>query len=163
MGRKKGRGNGRKCQDCGEFNELKAAYCGRCGVALGGGEKDKPASGRWEPSFRLIVVIVVLVFAAGFVFKLVISPRSRTYDREEIYQKSLAIDGPIEEQVRLVASNFKCACGGCGELPLVECDCDMPRGALEEKAFIRERLRAGYPVDQVIQWVEEKYGFRITG
>jgi hypothetical protein len=39
----------------------------------------------------------------------------------------------------------------------------MPRGALEEKAFIREKLREGFTIDQVIQLVEGKYGLRITG
>ncbi|MCK5418711.1 MAG: NAD-dependent epimerase/dehydratase family protein, partial [Desulfobacterales bacterium] len=44
-------------------------------------------------------------------------------------------------QVRLVTANFKCACGGCGELFLIDCTCDMPRGAKEEKDFIRKNLQ----------------------
>jgi hypothetical protein len=39
----------------------------------------------------------------------------------------------------------------------------MPRGALEEKKFIREKLKEGFTVDQVIQRVEGKYGFRRSG
>jgi hypothetical protein len=163
MGGKKGRGNKRKCQDCGEFNELQAAYCGQCGAALVEREKGNQGSGKREPPYRIIVAIIALVFVAGFLLKMVISFSSRTHNGDGVYQESSLGVGPIENQVQLVASNFKCACGGCGELPLIECDCDMPRGALEEKAFIREKLMEGYPADQVIQWVEDKYGLRITG
>ena len=67
----------------------------------------------------------------------------------------------IEDQVRQVAVNFKCACGGCGELPLAECQCDMPKGAVEEKRFIREKLTEGYTVPQVIELVDKKYGLRV--
>ena len=67
----------------------------------------------------------------------------------------------IEDQVRQVAVNFKCACGGCGELPLAECQCDMPKGAVEEKNFIREKLMEGYTVPQVIELVDKKYGLRV--
>jgi enamine deaminase RidA (YjgF/YER057c/UK114 family) len=67
----------------------------------------------------------------------------------------------IEDQVRQVAVNFKCACGGCGELPLDECQCDMPKGAVEEKGFIRAKLMEGYTVPQVIELVDKKYGLRV--
>ena len=67
----------------------------------------------------------------------------------------------IEDKVRQVAVNFKCACGGCGELPLAECQCDMPKGAVEEKNFIRKKLTEGYTVPQVIELVDQKYGLRV--
>jgi hypothetical protein len=65
--------------------------------------------------------------------------------------------------VQLVVSEFRCACGGCGELPLLDCNCDMPRGALEEKRYIRSKLQEGVPVDRVIQMVEGLYGHRMSG
>ena len=71
-----------------------------------------------------------------------------------------AAPGSIEDQVHQVAVNFKCACGGCGELPLAECQCDMPKGAVEEKNFIRDKLMEGYTVPQVIELVDKKYGLR---
>jgi cytochrome c-type biogenesis protein CcmH/NrfF len=67
-----------------------------------------------------------------------------------------------QEQVRQVAVNFKCACGGCGELPLAECQCDMPKGAVEEKNFIRTKLNEGNSVPEVIELVDKKYGHRST-
>jgi cytochrome c-type biogenesis protein CcmH/NrfF len=66
----------------------------------------------------------------------------------------------VEDQVLQVALNFKCACGGCGELPLAECQCDMPKGAVEEKSFIRTKLAEGYTVPEVIELVDQKYGHR---
>jgi len=66
----------------------------------------------------------------------------------------------VEDQVLQVAVNFKCACGGCGELPLAECQCDMPKGAVEEKSFIRTKLAEGYTVPEVIELVDQKYGHR---
>ena len=75
-------------------------------------------------------------------------------------QPLLSVDDPIESQVRVVASNFRCACGGCGELQLAKCFCDMPKGAVEEKAFIREQLKKGFSVEQVIDMVDKKYGLK---
>ncbi len=135
-------------------------YCSQCGVALRGDGEDRRASGGRQPSYLLIVGIIMLVIAAGFTLKIAFSPRSGNLDGAKFYGEPPQVDGLIEKQVQLVASNFKCACGGCGELPLVECDCDMPKGALEEKAFIREELIAGHSVEQVIQLVEGKYGLR---
>ena len=67
----------------------------------------------------------------------------------------------LMDKVSQVAVNFKCACGGCGELPLAECQCDMPRGAVEEKAFIRTKLNEGLSVQQVIELVDKKYGLKV--
>lgn len=66
-----------------------------------------------------------------------------------------------EAKVIAVAGNFKCACGGCGELPLETCTCDMPRGSVEEKKFIREKLAEGFTVEQVIELLDKEYGHRI--
>jgi cytochrome c-type biogenesis protein CcmH/NrfF len=160
MGRKTGKGNSRKCQNCGQFNELQSSFCGQCGASLGGGQKNEPTSQKREFSYAVVIGIIAVVVAAGLVLKMVTSSPSRQYDTEKVYQSSPG-GGQLEDQVVLVASNFKCACGGCGELPLAECQCDMARGALEEKAFIRAKLQEGFSVDQVIQMVDETYGLRV--
>ena len=76
----------------------------------------------------------------------------------------LADEGLETEFFSLAGRDIKpcCACGGCGELPLVECDCDMPRGALEAKAYIRAKLEEGLSVESVIRLVDEVYGHRIV-
>jgi cytochrome c-type biogenesis protein CcmH/NrfF len=111
----------------------------------------------------MIVAIFALIFSVGLAVKMAFYPSPDIPEVEQMDKVPLSADDPMESQVQLVASHFKCACGGCGELPLAECNCDMPRGALEEKAFIREKLREGFTIDQVIQLVEGKYGLRITG
>jgi hypothetical protein len=37
----------------------------------------------------------------------------------------------------------------------------MPKGAVEEKSFIRTKLIEGYTVPQVIELVDKKYGLRV--
>jgi cytochrome c-type biogenesis protein CcmH/NrfF len=37
----------------------------------------------------------------------------------------------------------------------------MPKGSVEEKRFIRERLAEGYTVEQVIEFLDKKYGHRV--
>ena len=45
---------------------------------------------------------------------------------------------------------------------MIDCTCDMPRGAKEEKDFIRRNLQKGLSVDEVITPVEKAYGHRIS-
>jgi len=166
MGGKRRKGAGRKCRNCGKFNELDARYCGQCGNTLSGslperGKKKAGSRGR-EPSYWMIVAIIAVIFSVGLAVKMAFYPSPDIPEGEQMYKVPLSADDSMERQVQLVATNFRCACGGCGELPLIECHCDMPRGAVEEKAFIRKKLREGFTVDQVIQLVEGKYGLRIT-
>jgi cytochrome c-type biogenesis protein CcmH/NrfF len=128
---------------------------------LGAGQKNRPTPQRREFSYTVVIAIIAVVVAAGLVFKMVTSSPSRRYDTEKIYEAP-AGGKQLEDQVVRVASHFKCACGGCGELPLAECQCDMPRGAMEEKAFIRAKLLEGFSVDQVIQMVDQEYGLRVA-
>jgi hypothetical protein len=37
----------------------------------------------------------------------------------------------------------------------------MPKGAVEEKNFIREKLAEGFTVEQVIELLDKKYGHRV--
>ena len=69
--------------------------------------------------------------------------------------------GSLESRIQTVASNFKCACGDCGDL-LTECVCRNSRGAAEMKRFIRTKLGEDLGVDQVIELVDKKYGNRVT-
>jgi len=110
----------------------------------------------------MILAVLLFFFSAGLVVKMVFSPVSISGISPTNDQSSSSVNAVLKSQVRLVAANFKCACGGCGELFLIDCSCDMPRGAVEEKRFIREKLQQGLTVDQVIRMVEKEYGLRIT-
>jgi cytochrome c-type biogenesis protein CcmH/NrfF len=109
----------------------------------------------------MIVAGVLFFFSAGVVVTMVYSPVSNTNNGSTIVQPAAGKNPNLESQVKLVAANFKCACGQCGELFLIDCTCDMPRGAVEEKSYIRNQLRQGMTVDQVITLLDKKYGHRI--
>jgi cytochrome c-type biogenesis protein CcmH/NrfF len=135
-----------------------------------------------ESNFWKITAIVAVVLLAGVTAKSLFSPGQSTTSITPIQSTTAQTITPIqpatgqspavqvvtstatnsiEDQVRQVAVNFKCACGGCGELPLAECQCDMPKGAVEEKSFIRTKLIEGNTVPQVIELVDKKYGLRV--
>lgn len=109
----------------------------------------------------MIVAGILFFFSAGLVAKIVFMPVSGTTGGSTLFQSTTAANPNLESQVNLVAANFRCACGQCGELFLVDCTCDMPRGAVEEKRFIRNQLRQGMTVDRVIELTDRKYGHRI--
>ena len=125
-----------------------------------------------ETNFWKITAIVAVVLLVGVTAKTLFtssgqntattSPIQPTVIQPTAIQPatSLASNG-LKDKVFQVAVNFKCACGGCGELPLAECQCDMPRGAVEEKAFIRTKLNEGLSVQQVIELVDKKYGLKV--
>ena len=108
-----------------------------------------------------MVAAIFFFLAAGLVVKMVYSPVSATNRGSAMFQSASANNASLEGQVRLVAANFKCACGQCGELFLIDCTCDMPRGAVEEKNYIRNKLRQGMTIDQVINLTDQKYGHKI--
>ncbi len=109
----------------------------------------------------MIVAAILVFFSAAFVVKIVFAPISGTGSAPADFQGDSSGSAALESRVKLVAANFRCACGQCGELFLVDCTCDMPRGAVEEKDFIRNKLQQGLPVDRVIDLVDKEYGHKI--
>ncbi len=122
-----------------------------------------PRPTKSDQSYWKYVAIIAIILLIGVIGKTAIFPTKAPTNTAKIYQRPQPVSAdPLEQKVLQVAANFKCACGGCGELPLVECTCDMPRGAVTEKRFIREKLMEGLSVEQVIQLVDELYGLRVT-
>ncbi len=129
-----------------------------------------------QSNFWMITAIVAVVLLVGVSAKTMFSPRENarsitpirsTPDQPITIQPKTVVPtaatlatNSVEDQVLQVAVNFKCACGGCGELPLAECQCDMLKGAVEEKSFIRTKLAEGNTVPEVIELVDQKYGHR---
>jgi len=109
----------------------------------------------------MIVAAIFFFFSAALVVKIVFTPVSGRDSGSGNYQSYSSNSGALESQIKLVAANFRCACSGCGELFLMDCTCDMPKGAVEEKNFIRDKLLEGLTVDHVIQMVDQRYGHRI--
>ncbi len=110
----------------------------------------------------VIVSVVALIISAGLIAKIVFVNNDPPVNIKQNASTQSPDIVNSDARVQLVASRFRCACGGCGELPLDECTCDMPRGAVEEKNFIRKKLQEGLTIDQVVKAVNEKYGHMET-
>jgi ribosomal protein L40E len=161
--KKSAKGTQRKCRSCGHFNELDALFCVSCGEEMTRVPKEKLRGKSTAPSYKTIALVIGVVFLLGFAIKLGIN-----FSKEKNPSPTPASSPPAaslikvdETKVIAVAKNFKCACGGCGELPLETCNCDMPKGAVEEKNFIREKLGEGLTVERVIELLDKKYGHRV--
>lgn len=157
------KGTQRKCRNCGHFNELDAFHCVLCGEEMLRIPKENLKRQSTGPSFKTIGLVIGVIFLTGVLIKggtnyLKGEGRSGLSSSSASVSRSINAD---ESKVIAVAKNFKCACGGCGELPLVTCQCEMAKGSVEEKRFIREKLAEGYTVEQVIELLDKKYGHRV--
>ncbi len=158
------KGKQRKCRACGHFNELDTRFCVVCGEEMVRGPKGDPRQPSVGPSYKTIALAIGMIFLAGLAVKLVITFSERG-GLSKLNSAPVLTSTPMvkvdEAQVIAVAKNFKCACGGCGELPLATCQCEMPKGSVEERRFIREKLAEGFTIEQVIEQLDKKYGHRV--
>lgn len=161
---KSAKGTQRKCKSCGHFNEPDAYFCVACGeniIKASRGDQKRQSVG---PSYKTIALVVGMIFLGGVTVKLGTTlskggnPSKLSSASGQTSTSAINVD---ESQVIAVAKNFKCACGGCGELPLATCQCEMPKGSVEEKRFIREKLAEGFTVEQVIELLNKEYGHRV--
>lgn len=161
--RKAKKGTQRKCRRCGRFNDLDAIFCVTCGEKMIQKSKNLIKRKSVDPSLKNIILviasIIILVFLVQKALTLYQAKKPPQMASSAIPYTTQA-SGIDEDQVYAVAQNFKCACGGCGEEPLETCTCDMPKGSVEEKNYIRARLAEGLTAEQVIELVDEKYGHR---
>lgn len=156
------KGTQRKCRNCGHLNELDALFCVVCSEEIIRAPKENLKRKSYGPSFKTIGLVIGVVFFLGVLVK-----AGTTFFKGEnhsgLSSSSTSVSGSInvdEADVITVAKNFKCACGRCGELPLATCQCEMPKGSVEEKRFIREKLTEGFTVEQVIELLDKKYDCR---
>lgn len=155
--------NQRKCKNCGHFNDLNALFCVACGENISRKLKKNVSKNSKNPSFQTIFIYIALFLVALFLVKEVMTVSKKgnpSRSSSTSFSSRISQNGVDEADVFAVAKNFICACGGCGEQPLETCECDMPKGSVEEKNFIRKNLAQGLTVDQVIELVDEKYGYR---
>ncbi|MFQ6070298.1 MAG: cytochrome c-type biogenesis protein CcmH [Candidatus Aminicenantales bacterium] len=62
----------------------------------------------------------------------------------------------LNSETMKIVKELNCVCGCKREL--LPCTCDEPRGSVEIKQFIQERIKEGLSKSQVIKLVVEKYG-----
>ena len=63
----------------------------------------------------------------------------------------------VSSEASAIIEQFDCACGSC-QIPLKDCTCDMPRGSVEMKRFIEDKVKEGKGKQQIVQLVKKKYG-----
>jgi cytochrome c-type biogenesis protein CcmH/NrfF len=160
------KGTQRKCKSCGHFNELDVPFCVACDEETTAAPQKNQKGQPTRISYKTIAIVIGLIFLLGIAVKF-----GTIFLKENRPSKLSVPSAPTstpminvdEAKVIAVAKNFKCACGGCGELPLETCNCDMPRGSVEEKNFIREKLAEGRTVEQIIELLDKEYGHRVKG
>jgi len=118
----------KRCENCGQPYDFGARYCAQCGNVLSAKPSDRRrsrSSGK-EPSYWLFVAIIAVVFVGGLVARAVFS-RGPNAGRGSIRSRSpVVVDESLDRKVHLVALNFRCACGGCGELLFTGCKIKSP-------------------------------------
>ncbi len=110
--------------------------------------------------WKIAAILAVLICIALIVRMAMLPTPSQTTEVTDA-ASTAPYGGLAQTKVQLVASVFECACGQCGNTALIDCSCDRPHGALEEKNLIRRKLNEGLSVESVIQLIDRKYGHRI--
>lgn len=162
------------CTNCGYENSAASEYCTDCGKGLFH-SGDKPdlqikskkvnsvkkikqhtpvASKSHKSSFAFNLTIFVVIIL-GILIAISMNKKSNSSRGVESTFSSVG-DTFLEAQVLTVAEKFRCTCGTCGGTPLEECSCES---AIGEKQFIREKLKTGQEVEQVIAMVNQTYGW----
>ncbi|GAB4363686.1 MAG: hypothetical protein Kow0042_01760 [Calditrichia bacterium] len=106
---------------------------------------------------RSLGVYLTLFTVAVLGILVVIAMNRKASSPPQIASSELSlVDSFLEAQVLKVASKFRCFCGTCGGTPLEDCSCEA---AVAERQFIRDKLKAGLDVEQIIAQVNRTYGW----
>lgn len=128
--------------------------------------KDAPASDTTRQR-GLSVVTAVAVTALAFAALDLYAPKTRREQAPLIPNAGQTLPGtavsdetadPLWPRVKEIAESFLCGCGQCGDMPLVECVCEMDTGGLAEKRYIRDLLTAGRSKAEVVLLVQQRFG-----
>ena len=159
------------CSHCGEDNPASAKFCSDCGHPLGrkrskkssapkskaGKKKQKTTASRQSTSSIKIAAAVIGALLIYFFMT-----DNQTPERRQTVSSSLPVaeqklsDPALESKAMEIVSKFICSCGGCGEDPLEECDCETARG---ERNYIRQAVANGGSMEDIIREVNLKFGW----
>ena len=167
------------CSQCGKKIEPGIQFCGSCGKKTNGLFKNKKNkinqkeySRKYNKSNNNTKVIVISIISAIIVSIIILNFNSfisnfssgNNYSDDNIFNNlnSGAGENIIwSDEVQKIAANFNCPCEKCGIISLDKCTCDIEKGSIEVKSFIKNLLDQGFSEDEVIQKVDEEYGHRI--
>lgn len=164
------------CSSCGAELKPDAKFCGSCGEAVEQEpvvvkstpkKKARQASKAKQPvpkvqtgnNIKWIAIAAVVVVVILFIQD---SNQTKNPVRRStpVNVENVSGDLQLEGNVREVAALFSCSCGNCNAEALETCTCGK---AQEERQFIRDLLRKGQTIDQVVQAVNLKYGWLKAG
>jgi hypothetical protein len=97
-----------------------------------------------------LVAAAAVVLAGYFIFL----PARPVKERRPGPEQALLWSADVQQ----IASNFNCPCGECGVTRLDQCDCDVPRGSMEARRYIRKLLDENLPKEEIIRKFDERYG-----
>ncbi len=149
-----------KCESCGKTVTRKSNFCPSCGEPIVYRRSAERAPQRRSVPFSYAIALVTAGAFLGFlIFKLSSGPSAPPVATSNAgtFQTASAVPAALVPQVREIADQFMCQCGGCSD-PLNECSCDMKNGAREMKGFIAQQLQAGVEKSQIVAMVSLRYG-----
>lgn len=142
-----------KCEKCGRTITKKSKFCPYCGTLVTPKTGSKKEVSRSSFSVGYAVIFIGIGIILGYsIFKF--TSTSQPNSVSSSFQKTL----PVQSAAVLdIAREFMCPCGSCND-SLDDCTCDMPRGAVEVKSFIAQKLQENHKRAHIIEMVQEKYG-----
>ncbi len=145
-----------KCHHCNRTVTRKSKFCPNCGEPVAPRTRAETESARSQLPLGWAIALLGVGIVIGIaVVKFggdaseappVVAPLSST--------DALGWHSPA---VQDIAREFQCFCGTC-EDRLDVCDCDHPKGAVEVKSFIAQKLREGHKKPHIVEMVQEAYG-----
>ncbi len=147
------------CKKCKITYHADEKFCRLCGEKLHERKKEKRNK---QKSQQPYIANIYLLFGLGlaiFIIALLVIDRSGQKDTTIDTHTQQEVPATFTSEVYEVAEKFICPCGGCGEMALETCSCDMHHGAIEAKTFIQQQLNHGKSKDEVIAAMIQRYGY----
>jgi cytochrome c-type biogenesis protein CcmH/NrfF len=137
-----------KCPNCHQTVTRKSKFCANCGNPISFRQSRQPVKTQKKLPLSLAIVLVGLGIVVGLaIFKFASKPATNTV---------LPVAN-VQSAVLDIASEFTCPCGSCSD-GLDVCTCDAPRGAVEARNFIAQKIQEGHERPHIVEMVQKKYG-----
>jgi cytochrome c-type biogenesis protein CcmH/NrfF len=147
------------CKQCKITYHANEKFCRLCGEKLHGRKKEKRRNQKSQPPFRANIYLLFGLGLAIIIIALLLIDRPTQRRAVIEHNHDSKATTTFTSVVYEVAEKFICPCGGCGEMALETCSCDMHQGAIEAKSFIQQQLNQGKSKDEVIAAMIQRYGY----